>query len=371
MTWLDYHSKSEQLAALAEIAARDGDVNRSIELYKQAAEAEAKAIGSLDVRKGRTLGITVLSAAALFYKAHNYTEAQKLAHTWLGTSLLPPFAVEQLQILLQTIWSDVVRAKASVNFSRGEVLVSIRGGEVLQGGAPLDLIILRVEGIQSLFYRTTELLRRLPHRKRGPAPLEIQQICRPWLFQTAPGSYQFAVAIQEPTQLELFPADRLKSEEISSAFLKILRTCADDPNQALSDVVPDPEYRATFLKLVRNLAPTGKAFKEISIKAASDIRAVTISTGARKMINESIRRQFKRPPPASDLTEETLTGILRAVHLDQDWLEIVIGREHIRISEVGETVDDVVGPMVNRQVAAQTLRKPNGQRILVDIQAAE
>ncbi len=223
MSWIEHHTKSEQLAAEAEIAARQGQLDRSLELYRLAADAEAMAVKNLDPDKTRTLGISVISAVSLWYKAREYLKAQQLAYHWLGASMLPTFAVEQLQVLLQTMWSDEARAKAGVKFSHGDVIIAVKGGEIVTGGAPLDLIVRKVEGIQSLYYRTTEFLSSLPHRKHGPASTDIQKMCRPWLFQTAPGSYQFAVAIQEPAQGELFRSPTPKSDEISAAFMKILR----------------------------------------------------------------------------------------------------------------------------------------------------
>jgi hypothetical protein len=65
-----------------------------------------------------------------------------------------------------------------------------------------------------------------------------------------------------------------------------------------------------------------------------------------------------------------LRGILRAVHLDKDWLEITSDGQRSKITEVGETVDDVVGTMVNRAVV-QAIKKADGRHTLVDIQAEE
>ena len=67
--------------------------------------------------------------------------------------------------------------------------MSVKGGEVVAGGAPLDLIIDKVQIVQSLFYRTAEHLKSLPLRKKGPPSKDIQEGCRPWLFQSVPGSY--------------------------------------------------------------------------------------------------------------------------------------------------------------------------------------
>ena len=66
---------------------------------------------------------------------------------------------------------------------------------------------------------------------------------------------------------------------------------------------------------------------------------------------------------------------MRALHLDQDWLEITsdssTGQKPIRIYEAGETVDDVVGPMVNREVLIDAFVTRDGRHLLRDIQAAE
>lgn len=39
---------------------------------------------------------------------------------------------------------------------------SVKGGEVITGGAPLDLIVEKVQTIQSMFYRTVECIKDLP-----------------------------------------------------------------------------------------------------------------------------------------------------------------------------------------------------------------
>lgn len=377
MTWADYHTQSERFAADAELAVRQSAIERSLALYRLAAQAEAHALTELDVTKTRTLGITAVSAVALWYKAGDYPQAQRIAHQWLGTDLLPPFAVEQLQGLLQTMWSDLVREHAGVKFTGGEVLVSVKGGEIVTGGAPLDLIVRKVEEVRALVYRTAELLIKAPHRKHGPPTAEIQELCRPWLFQAAPGSYQFVVRVQQPAQMNLFPNEALQIEKVATTLLQIIKASADDPEDALAEVVPNPEYRATFLKLTRNLAPTGKGFGQLEVKpvSATDTRPIILLPGSREAINYALKKQSPPPPDASAREEVQLRGVLRALHLDQDWLEITIdndtGQKPLRIYEAGETVDDVVGPMVNRGVIIDAFVTRDGRHLLRDIQAAE
>jgi hypothetical protein len=101
MTWADHHTQSARLAAEAELAVRQGAIAQAVDLYRLAAEAEARALAILDPTKTRTLGITAVSAVALCYKAHDYPQAERLTHTGLASNLLPPLAIEQLRELLQ------------------------------------------------------------------------------------------------------------------------------------------------------------------------------------------------------------------------------------------------------------------------------
>jgi tetratricopeptide (TPR) repeat protein len=103
MTWEHYHSQSEQYASAAQIASRERDYQRAKQLYHLAAEQEELALSVLDQSKTRTMGITTVSAAALWYKAGEYDRAKDLALRSLQTGSLPPFAIHQLQELLSEI----------------------------------------------------------------------------------------------------------------------------------------------------------------------------------------------------------------------------------------------------------------------------
>ncbi|MCU0571351.1 MAG: hypothetical protein MUF49_32900 [Oculatellaceae cyanobacterium Prado106] len=104
MSWALYHSQSEHYASLAEEAVQQDENDRALDLYRLAAEAEGSALEILDPAKTRTLGITVVSAVSLWFKAQEFRQAERLAYQWLMTDLLPSFAVQQLQDLLLTIW---------------------------------------------------------------------------------------------------------------------------------------------------------------------------------------------------------------------------------------------------------------------------
>lgn len=375
MTWAKHHSESERLAAEAEALLRRGEIDEAVEVYRRAAAAEALALSALDPEKRKTFGITAVSAAALWYKARDYAEAERVACAHLITANLSHFAKAQLQTLIQLIWASAEAAKSGVSFAPGDVLVAVKGGIVVHGGAPLDLIIQKVEGIQSTLYRTVEMLLSMPLRRRGAPPADIQSLFRPWLFQAPAGSYQFAVRFEQPPQTELFPTAAASGPQVTSTFLSVLRATATNPERDLPDLVPDKGYREAFLKLSRNLAPTGKTFERLEIRdATAPARmAVSLASASRREINSALR-QLR--PPSSEPDEgaiAAITGVLRAVHLDQDWIEVLApGKpvEHVRICEVSEVLDDVIGPMVNHRVVV-SVQKRRDKLLFRDIELEE
>lgn len=106
MSWLAHHTLSEEYANKAEEHSKRQEAAQAIDLYRLAAEAELKALEAIESGKNRTLGITALSAASLYYKAQDFAQAKKIAYKWLASDLLPPFSVEALEDLLQVILQD-------------------------------------------------------------------------------------------------------------------------------------------------------------------------------------------------------------------------------------------------------------------------
>lgn len=373
MSWDRHHSLSERLATEAEIAGRAGAFSQAEDLYRQAASEEVAAYEALGDDKHRTRGVTAVSAVALLYKGREYSGAEQFAHRCLAGGQLPRFAGTQLRNLLHVIWTASAAENAGVRFVRGDVLVSVKGGQVIFGGAPLELIVRKVEGIQAVLFRTVEMLLDRPFRKRGAPPSDIQSMFRPWLFQAPAGSYQFAVRMQEPEQGRLFEADRPKVERVTATFFNVLRATARDPEAELSAIVPDVQYRGAFLSLSRSLAPVGDAFERLEVSEASAPAepVVTFVSDTRQELNAVLRRM--KPPLALTDEQVTIYGTLRAVHLDQDWLEIAtieVPPEHVRIEEATDALDDVVGPMVNRKVSVSALRR-GSKHLYRDIELAE
>lgn len=368
MSWIDHHQASELLASEAQAASREDRQAEALALYSRAAAAECEALTDLAPSKTRTSGITAVSAASLYYKASELERAESVAGHWVGVDYLPSFAKEQLRDLLQSIWAERARRQADADFAPGQVLIAVRGGEVVHGGAPLDLIVDKVKTVQSILHRTAEFMGNLPFRKRGGPSKDIQEICRPWLFQAAPGSYQFAVAIQEKRQLDML-RELPSSRDISECFLQILRVGVESPDVRLPEVVPDSDYRDTFLKLTRNLAPAGTACDSLEVRSPDWSQAIRLDSGTRKDLGQTIRKQ-DAARTSSTSHVEALKGVLRALHLDKDWLELIVENKLERVSRVGDHVDDLIGPMVNKPVIVH-VSVEGGRRLFLDIEPAD
>lgn len=375
MTWAERHSEAERLASTADLALRSGNAADAESLYTQAATAEADALAALGPDKQRTRGITAVSGVALWYKARKYHDAEALAYKSLASDALPDFAVRQLQHLLQMLWAAVAADEAGRRFVPGDVLVSVKGGLVVPGGAPLDLIQQKVEGIQAVLFRVVEMLLGAPLRRKGGPSAEIQSAFRPWLFQAPAGSYQFAVKVEESPQMDLF-ATRPRVEQVTSLFFSVLRASARNPDVDLASLVPDRGYREAFLNLSRNLAPTGRTFETLEIRDASSpaFEPVSFEVTSRRGLNVALKNI--RPPRPQHPAEEPVEvrGTLRGLHLDQDWLEIVpVGgdpQNPTRVEGAGDVLDDVVGPMVNHRVVVTAIRR-KGRLSYQDIEAEE
>jgi len=378
MSWSVHHDESERLAAEAELAARHRDLNRASELYLQAARLETAALSEIASSKLRTYGITAISAVSLWYKARDFANAKLVLFAALAKENLPSFAAAQLEELLQAIWYDEGLQRAGLQFTPGHVLISVSGGKIVSGGAPLDLIMQKVDQVGRIFYRTIELILEKPFRTRSTPSLDILSQFKPWLFQAPPGSYQFAVRIERPEQLPLFPDDSLPDvENITNTFASIVKASAEDPTGRLEDLVPNKEYRDTFIKLTRNLAPSGKSYAQLEIHTPGIPGSPPIVLS--KPTREALNRSLRKPQQASDDANENqetvveLRGVLRGLQLDEDWLDVNIAGQTdslIRIKGVSDLVDDVIGPMVNHTVVVDAVLK-QGKYIYRDIQPEE
>jgi hypothetical protein len=319
--------------------------------------------------KPRTLGVIAVSAAALWYKSRRYEESEQVVLRALAHPSLPPFAKSELRTILQAIWVEDAKTEAGVKFLPGQVMVSIKGGDVVTGGAPLDLVVDKVKNIQSIFYRTVEQMRGAPLRRRGPPPTELQESCRPGLFQAPPGSYQFCVVVQEPNQKDLFKED-VSPDLLVERFLQIVDASISDNAAQLDALVPETDYQMAFRRLAQSLSPKGNAYREVSIRSASSSARVLLDDGATARIKAVLKAKAPSPSTDGDSERMQIKGTLRALHLDEDWLQVVSGAQSYKVEGLQDSIDDVIGPMVNRNVVVATMKTKTKLK-LVEIELDE
>jgi uncharacterized protein YdaT len=111
MSWLEHHTQSEKYASQAEELLKL-QTSQAAEFYRLATDAEVQALENLDPAKTRTLGVTVVSAASLYYKAGDLSTAKNIAYKWLAVDVLPEFAKEELHELARDIEQKEVQVSS-------------------------------------------------------------------------------------------------------------------------------------------------------------------------------------------------------------------------------------------------------------------
>lgn len=367
MSFIETHRESQQLAMEAEIAVGAGDYGRAEELYLRAGELETQALAMIEAGKTRTLGIAVVSAVSLLYKGKGFERAQRLGSEWLSRDGLPSFAATQVKDLLQTIWGEQARLASGKHFVGTEIVVSLRGGDVVYGAAPLNLIVDKVEEVRKLFIRVAEYVNLKPLRRRGNPGQDILRDYRPYILQTQPGSYRFAVRMEAPEQIEGFAENEPRIADVSRKFLDIMKASSGGAD-AMANAIPEEDYRKTFMQLTRELAPDGKRVEEVAFSGSISPSEPTtvLLPSTKRQINAVLKAASTVSPKAK---ETEYFGTLRALNLDNDWIIIALSDgDHKRIYGAGDFVDDVIGPMVNREVVVRASVDADGKVSLLDIQ---
>jgi hypothetical protein len=165
---------------------------------------------------------------------------------------------------------------------------------------------------------------------------------------------------------------------VSNVVVQVLRALERNDSSALEQAVPQADYRLALVRLARNVIPSGSALTEVEVRTAADSpsEAVYLRPAQRRAASEAIK-MLGPPRTETEAEQGTIEGILRALSLDNTWLEIRTesGSQKVRIGP--NELDDVIGPMVNRRVAARVHFAPAPRRggrtsvRLIDIELLE
>lgn len=353
------HDRAQALSADAAALLARGQRAEARTQFAAAADLELEAVRLVPLGKPRTRGIFAVSAAALLYKAHRFDDAENAIYRFLLERELTSDARAQLRDLLEAIW-DERSLPPGFEYSGDDFWITMRKGEVGSGTAPLGLLIEKNAEISGLTTRILEFKSGRPFRAHGPADALITERVQARAGQQLPGSYRFLIRLVAPAQVPLF-ADlpNVTIQGVADAMFSVIRHASSGAHGAaeeLKRLVPDEQYRTTMLKIVRNIVPTGKSVGEVEIsrvtKTAAEsepVRASVILTkDTRPILAEVIRSTSTQ---RADERVQRFKGILRAVDLDRDWLVVVTpDGTSIKCEGAGASVDEIVGPLVNRRV---------------------
>lgn len=358
------HDRAQTLASEASLALRAGRESEALELYARAAEYEEKAIEATPRTKTRTWNILAVSYASLLYKARLFEDAELVLHAFLAQRDLQAFARRQLRELLDVVLDEQALPNG-YKYSGDEIVFTLRGSDIGRGTAPFDMVLQKAAEVKNVVARTAEFQGEFPFRQSGPPPKEVNDFLQSRATQPIAGSYKFGLKLVEARQLHLLSPPRLRAADVSDRLFQFARAaCSDAPaaRDELKRIVPSDEYRRVMLRLLRNVIPTEKGLTEVELSRARVegetterpvIETLILPKSTRKTVSEKLREDS---PPAEDPTRVVdLRGTLRALHLNEHWLLVVLDSGEERQCETPASVlDDVVGPMVNRRVRLRT-----------------
>lgn len=334
--------------ARAEEREASGRLEEASSLYAQAASYEALALDQIPTARVRTRGIIGISAVSLFVQGGRWLEGLRLAHRLLADNSLPDDARDQLLEIALDAERHRNAAKEGRVLSGETFVVSLRGDSVRPGGlTPLDTVVLKLQQFRGYVIRVGEWVDHRPFRAKGNPPADVARACTPLIAPARAGSYQFELHLESPSQLDMFESQRrLSPETVAREFFRVLDYVTSDES-AFSGHVEDPQYRDAFAKLIRALVPNGEDLLEVEI--------LSKRTGASAFLippmRDTIQKRILVGQPAGE-HDRIRHGVLRALHLDEGWLVLVEdGREQRCHIAPGRILDDVVGPLVNRQIA--------------------
>jgi hypothetical protein len=345
------HLRAQDIAFEAEILEHSGDLERARSKYAEAGSLEVIALRALNPSNLTTYGAIGVSAISLLYKGRRHGEAERVGHHCMLLKLDNYFKTEIRQ-LLNLIYDEQQLLERGFEYSAAETEVSLLGGEIGYGTAPIDVVLAKVTGFNLLCRRVAEWSASLPFRRSGPPSAELSRLLNLRVTQPVAGSYKFMVKFAQPVEQRLFEAEHsLVPNRLPQMVGALVRSAATGNVEAFTDMHDD--YRGAVLQLVRNIVPDGKDVEEVRLSSLdlnrhANIDAVAILPSAKASVN-SVIKNFR---PMAYAPAQVIEGVLRAVHLDQNWLEVDVGDgKLVHISTKDDVLDDVVGPMINKMVA--------------------
>jgi hypothetical protein len=338
------HHEAMELADKASVELLRGNVDRALQLTRQAFEKERDAATHVaaDMDFEPTRSVLHRSAASLALECGETREAERLIAVALSGKS-PNEIAEELRDLLEQVHFQRHLDLRGIVLAPEEFQISITGSAVGLGVAQSDVILSRLQDIEKLVYRTAERKRGGEFRERGKPKDELMQNVQ--LFLSVPRAASFAVSVKIGHSAQL----TFEGGSFPEAVINELFDCLDlfslRKFEQLRTRVSDQPYLTNFLALAKRIGPDGKRVNMVGFTAqrGKQQRRITLTHPQFEISLPDVEQ------PSSPSEAMRLTGNLKfadSLRSNRDEIRILDdnGKQH-RILVPPGMMDDIVRPL--------------------------
>jgi hypothetical protein len=377
----EIHDKAMNLAEDAFHAQKSGREADAIRLFAEALELEQEAANSLPLSEESepTRSILFRSAASLAFNSKNYEVADRLIARGLS-GFPPPEIMEELKNLYEDVNFMRHLSAKGLLIDPNQWLMTISGDATRYGGTAAEYLLVRVEKITTLFYRTTERLLKFPYRASGGVNKTIKDAYGLYINAFAPSSFAVSFQIGRPyPQTTLFPelkeAKQIEPTEIVDEIMSCYEIFEGKEPLKLKDKFKDEDYYQNFVGLAKQIAPDGNNVKLVGFTTIREGREKSVALRkSRKELRDSIK-SIEGETEHEDKVSVQHTGILMQANTPLvgkfgtvKLIEMETKEKHM-IKVPIPIMKDVVQPFYEELVTIQGYEK-DGKIILEEINLA-
>ncbi len=264
------------IAEEAFIHQRRDKAQDAIIAFKKAAKFEIEAANILSIAKNNepTRSILYRSAASLAFNAKEYDLAERMIAN--GLAGYPPFEIrEELKNLFEDVTFSRHLSAKGLKLNEDNWMMSLHGNATKYGGTAANQLMMRVDKVSKLFYRTVERLRKQPYRSHGGVSKDIKDSYGLYIeaFNARSFAVTFKIGTPDP-QMELWPGskttDSIKSSEIVGEILDCFEMFEGEQHNELQSRINDSTYYDNFVALAKEIAPDGDEIKVVGFTSVID-----------------------------------------------------------------------------------------------------
>jgi hypothetical protein len=292
----------------------------------------------------------------------------------------PPEIMEELKNLYEDVNFMRHLSAKGLLIDPNQWLMTISGDATRYGGTAAEYLLVRVEKITTLFYRTVERLLKLPYRASGGVNKTIRDAYGLYINAFAPSSFAVSFQIGRPDpQMTLFPdlkeAKQIEPAEIVDEIMSCCEIFEGNELLKLKDKFKDEDYYQNFVGLAKQIAPDGKNVKLVGFTTIREGREKSVALRkSRKELRDSIK-SIEGETEHEDKVSVQHTGILMQANTPLignfgtvKLIEMETKEKHM-IEVPRSIMKDVVQPFYEELVTIQGYEK-DGKIILEEINLA-